>query len=160
MRNHSPDQAAAAAEPSGTPRGRPGEWFARAALGAVFLMNIAAAMAFLARPEEFTGSFELSGLPGQVAVRGFGLLFLMWNATYPLVILRPIRHPTLFLIILIQQALGVLGEAWIWLRLPLGHAALRETGLRFLLFDGAGLLIMGAAYASLFSQRGGSAGGR
>jgi len=73
----------------------------------------------------------------------------MWNATYPLVILRPQAHTTLFLIIICQQAIGVVGETWLWLALPAGHAALAATGLRFIVFDGLGLLLMGLAFGLL-----------
>ena len=49
-------------------------------------------------------------------------------------------------IVLIQQAIGVAGETWLWSGLPAGHAVLRATGLRFLVFDAAGLVLMVAAY--------------
>ena len=45
--------------------------------------------------------------------------------------------------------IGVAGETWIWLGLPAGHPALRETGLRFIAFDGLGLLVMALAFAML-----------
>jgi hypothetical protein len=70
-----------------------------------------------------------------------------WNATYPPVILHPDRQRLLFRIVLAQQLIGLVGEAWVWLSLPAGHEALRATGLRFIAFDGGGLLAMAAAYA-------------
>ncbi len=122
-------------------------WTARAILGAVFAVNVGCALSFLARPEAYAPGFELSGTSGQALVRGLGILFLMWNATYPPVILRPAEHRLLFAIILAQQAIGLAGEGWLWLALPDGHEALRATGLRFIVFDGAGLLAMAAAFA-------------
>jgi hypothetical protein len=120
-------------------------WFARAAVAGVFALNVTCALAFLLWPERYAFGFEIEGAPGRAVVQGFGILFLMWNATYPLVILQPQKQRPLFIIILIQQALGVVGETWLWLQLPAGHPALWSTGLRFILFDGMGLLVMGLA---------------
>jgi hypothetical protein len=124
-----------------------GVWTARALVGAVFVVNVGCALSFLARPEAYAPGFELSGVPGRALVRGFGILFLMWNVTYPPVILQPARHRLLFAVVLAQQAIGLAGEAWLWLALPEGHEALRATGLRFIVFDGAGLLALIAAHA-------------
>jgi len=122
-------------------------WFARAAVGSVWAVNLNAALSFLAHPDQYAAGFELSGVVGQAVVQAFGILFLMWNATYPLVILQPWAHRVLFRIVLIQQAIGVAGETWIWLGLPPGHPPLWETSLRFIAFDGIGLLVMAAAFA-------------
>jgi len=120
-------------------------WFARLAVGFVFAVNLNCALAFILQPERYAPGFEISGVPGTVAVQGFGLLFLMWNATYPPVILHPDRNRMLYWVILSQQSIGVIGETWLWLQLPAGHAALAATGLRFILFDGFGLVLMGTA---------------
>ncbi len=124
-------------------------WFARLAVGFVFAGNVACALAFILQPERYAGGFEVSGLPGQVIVRGFGILFLMWNATYPPVLVRPAAQRTLFAVILVQQFIGVVGESWMWLALPAGHQALWETGLRFIVFDGFGLVVMGITFVLL-----------
>jgi hypothetical protein len=123
--------------------------FARLTVAAVFAMNVSCALTFLLRPEDYVAGFELEGPAGRVAVQGFGLLFLMWNATYPLVLMDPVRHRAMFAVVLAQQALGVFGETWLWGSLPPGHHALWQTGLRFILFDGWGLLAMGLAYLLL-----------
>jgi hypothetical protein len=124
-------------------------WLARLAVGFVFIINLSCAFAFILQPERYAPGFELSGLPGRVAVQGFGILFLMWNATYPPVLLHPARQKTLFSVILVQQFIGLAGETWLWLQLPNAHAALQATGLRFILFDGFGLILMGAAFIFL-----------
>jgi hypothetical protein len=59
----------------------------------------------------------------------------------------------LFAVLLAQQAIGLVGESWLWLTLPPGHEALRITGLRFILFDGAGLVAMAIAYGLLRARR-------
>ena len=117
-------------------------WLARLALGVVFFFNVNCALAFIARPGAYVHGFEVSGLPGEALVRGMGILFLMWNVTYPLAIWNPRRYRLLFLIIIVQQAIGLTGETWMLLTLPQGHAPLATTGLRFILFDGGGLAAM------------------
>ncbi len=120
--------------------------FTRIIVGAVFLMNVSCALAFILQPDTYSPGFEVAGVPGRVYVQGLGILFLMWNATYPLVLLHPIRYRALFIVVLIQQAIGFTGETWLWLTLPSGHSPLRATGLRFMLFDGIGLIAMAGAY--------------
>jgi hypothetical protein len=85
-------------------------WIARLIVGVVFFFNVTCALEFIARPGDYAPGFELSGLPGEAMVRGIGILFLMWNATYPPVLVRPDRERTLFAVVLAQQAIGVLGE--------------------------------------------------
>jgi hypothetical protein len=121
-------------------------WLARIIVGAVFLMNVSCAIAFILQPDTYSAGFEVAGVPGRIYVQGLGILFLMWNATYPLVIFHPIRYRALFVVVLIQQAIGFAGETWLWLTLPAGHSPLLATGLRFMLFDGIGLIAMAGAY--------------
>lgn len=121
-------------------------WTVRLVVGVVFFFNVTCALAFIARPGDYAPAFEVSGVPGETLVRGMGILFLMWNATYPPVLVRPDRQRTLFAVILAQQAIGVVGETAMWATLPPGHPALWATGLRFILFDGAGLVAMGLAF--------------
>lgn len=128
-------------------------WLARVTVGAVFLMNVSCALAFILQPEKYSPGFEVAGVPGRIYVQGMGILFLMWNATYPPVIFQPIRYRALFVVVLIQQAIGFAGETWLWLTLPAGHSLLRATGLRFMLFDGIGLIAMAGAYWLLMRQR-------
>lgn len=122
------------------------DWVTRAAVGAVFLTNIWCAATFLGWPEDFAGSFEVGGAPGRAIVQAFGILFLMWNATFPAVIWRPRSYLALFSVILAQQVIGLAGETWLVLGLPPGHPALGATAVRFILFDGAGLALMLLAY--------------
>ncbi len=134
-------------------RARIAEWVARVAVAAVFAVNVQCALAFALTPERYSAGFELSGVPGAAAVRGLGIAFLMWNATYPLVIWRPWRYRTLFGVVLAQQAIGLIGEAWLLSTLPADHEALVASITRFIAFDGAGLLVMLAAYVFLATGR-------
>jgi len=128
-------------------------WLTRLAVGTVFFFNVTCGLAFVAQPDRYAPAFEVGGTPGRVLVRGMGILFLMWNVTYPPVLLDPRRHRTLFAVILAQQAVGLAGETWVWLALPPGHAALWTTGMRFIVFDGAGLVGMGIAFLFLWLAR-------
>ena len=121
-------------------------WAARVAMALVLASNLSAAIPFLINPERYAEAFELSGVAGAAMVRGLGILFVMWSAAYLPVIVHPDRHPALFSVILAQQVLGLAGEIWILATLPPGHSALIASGLRFIAFDGVGLLLLVAAY--------------
>ena len=129
-------------------------WLARLAVGAVFAVNVHSAVAFLAYPGRYAPGFELTGVAGEAAVRGLGVAFLMWNATYPLVIWDPRRYRTVFGIVLAQQLIGLVGESWIRATLPAGHATLAAGIERFILFDAAGLLVMLATFIALGDDSG------
>lgn len=118
-------------------------------MAAVFLINAQCALSFALQPASFAGAYELSGVSGNVAVQGIGVAFLMWNATYPVVIANPRRYRAVFLIVLAQQAIGLVGETAILLGLPAGHEVLAASILRFIAFDAAGFIAMLAAFAAL-----------
>lgn len=121
-------------------------WLARFVVGAVFVINVSCALAFLLRPDRYAPGFELTGVQGRIMVQAMGILFLIWNATYPLVVINPHRYRTLFAVVLAQQTIGVLGETWLLASLPVGHPSLWATGVRFIVFDGVGLLGMGILF--------------
>ena len=91
-------------------------------------------------------SYELSGVAGEAAVRGIGIAFLMWNCTYPAVIIKPEHFRALGVVVLAQQAIGLVGELLLGTGLPAGHAVLQTSIARFALFDGVGLVIMLTAF--------------
>lgn len=124
-------------------------WTARVAVAVVFALNVQCALSFVLWPGSYMGGFELSGTAGEVAVRGLGVAFLMWNATYPAVIANPRRFRALFVVVLVQQAIGLAGESCILLSLPAGHDALAASIGRFVSFDAVGLVAMAAAFAFL-----------
>lgn len=124
-------------------------WFNRAAFAIVFAINVWCAISFVLFPQSFVGAYELSGISGEAAVRGMGVVFLMWNATYPVYIAHPYRYKVLGGIIIVQQIIGCVGETAILLTLGSGHAVLASSILRFIAFDAAGLVIEAAAFAAL-----------
>lgn len=128
---------------------RRASWGARLTVGIVFLLNVQCAVSFLLFPENFTARFELSGTAGQAAIQGIAVAFLMWNATYPLVIIDPCRYRTLFGVVLVQQGIGIVGESWIYLNVYADHSMLASSIARFVLFDAIGLIIMTIAFIVL-----------
>ncbi|MGI6216377.1 MAG: hypothetical protein ACOYIK_02075 [Coriobacteriales bacterium] len=121
-------------------------WFARIAVLAVFVINVQCAIAFIIWPDAYLSSYALSGETGRVVLRSIGILFLMWNATYPPVIWNPHRHMLLFGIVLVQQLIGLVGESILLVSLHGSIAALASSLTRFIIFDGAGLVLMGIAF--------------
>ena len=119
---------------------------ARIAVAIVFALNVQCALQFVLWPDAFAGAYELSGVAGEAAVRGLGVAFLMWNATYPAVIASPRRFQALYAVALVQQTIGLVGETAILLGLPAGHEVLAASILRFIAFDAGGLALMTAAF--------------
>lgn len=124
-------------------------WFARVAFAAVFVVNVQCALSFTFSPGDFAAAYELDGVAGEAAVRGIGIAFLMWNATYPAFIVAPMRFRVLGWVILAQQVIGLVGESFLLASLPAGHEALASSVTRFIAFDGGGLVLMGVAFACM-----------
>ncbi len=122
-------------------------WAVRVAFLVVFLINIQCAFSFILAPESFLGAYQLQGVAGTVAIQGIGVAFLMWNCTYPAFIAAPTRFPALGWVILAQQVVGLLGESLIRASLPaLDYELLAASIERLILFDGAGLILMGITW--------------
>jgi hypothetical protein len=112
----------------------------------VLASNLSAAVPMVLWPDRYTGGFEVAGTPGLVLVRSIGLLFLMWVVPYVPAILHPQRYRICLMVILAQQCIGLLGESLMAVVLPAGHPALWATGTRYIIFDTAGLFLLGAAW--------------
>lgn len=110
--------------------------------GLVLLWNVQCALSFLLWPERYAPGFELSGAPGAAAVRGMGVLFIMWNVPYALATWNPLRFRVSMYEALAMQSIGFAGETLIYLSLPAVHALARGSIGRFMLFDGAGVLLL------------------
>jgi len=121
-------------------------WIARLSVFAVFAVNMYCIICFIFFPDNFIKAYELSGEAGRVAIQGIGVAFLMWNVTYPLVIIRPDTYRVLFLIVLIQQVVGLIGEIFILLSLPAGHDVLTINLMRFIIFDAGGLVLLALGF--------------
>ena len=115
---------------------------ARILVGVVFLVNVQSATVFLVTPSGYAPGFEIPGQLGEAVVRGFGVLFLMWNVPYAIALWHPLRYRIALLMAVAMQAIGLLGESFILTTLPVKHALARASILRFIIFDGLGLLLL------------------
>lgn len=131
-------------------------WAARLLIAVVVAWNLECALVFLLNPAVFASGFELSGVPGEAAVRGFAVLFVMWNIPYLVALRQPRRNRSSLWETLAMQAVGVIGESLVFLSIPVGHLVLRSSLLRFIMFDAAGvLLLIGAAWLAMQKRPGG-----
>jgi hypothetical protein len=121
-------------------------WAARLLIGLVILWNLQAAFAFFTAPGRYAPAFELTGVPGQAAVRGVAVLFVMWNVPYLVACWEPRRNRLALGEALVMQAIGWIGEGIIFFTLSPGHALLWGSLLRFIVFDGVGLALLIAAF--------------
>jgi hypothetical protein len=121
-------------------------WTARILIGIVFAWNVQAALAFIVWPSSFVGAYQLNGVAGEAAVRGAGVLFLMWNVPYAPAFWHPIRHRLALILALVMQFIGLAGESLILGSLPSTYTTLSASVLRFILFDAAGLILLVLAY--------------
>jgi hypothetical protein len=117
-------------------------WVARLLIALVVAWNLECALVFLLNPGLFAPGFELTGIPGEVAVRGFGILFVMWNIPYLLALWNPHHHRLSLWEALAMQIVGVLGEVLIFLSIPAAHTVLRSSLMRFTIFDAAGVIAL------------------
>ena len=121
-------------------------WFARGLIGIVTAWNLQAALVFILWPERFMTGFELTGVPGTAAVRGTGILFLMWNVPYLVALWHPSKYRLVLGIAIVMQLVGLVGESLILVSLPDGHASLSISMTRFITFDGCGLILLLTAF--------------
>ena len=117
-------------------------WFARLLIAVVVVWNLECALVFWFNPGVFAPGFELAGIPGAAAVRGFAILFVMWNIPYLVALWHPQRHRLSLGEALAMQTVGVLGESLILLSLPSGHMLLHTSLLRFIAFDASGVVAL------------------
>ena len=125
-------------------------WAARILIAIVLFWNLRAAFQFMLRPQQFLLSFQIEGIPGQTAVIGFGILFLMWQVPYAFALLHPVKYKTSLWQALIMQTIGVIAESILLTTIPPDYLLLRSSILRFIIFDGAGVLILiGALFLTM-----------
>ncbi len=119
---------------------------ARILIGIVTFFNLQCAAVFLISPARYAPAFEVSGVPGSSFVSALGILFLMWNVPYLFALSHPVTHRTSLIQAVIMQAIGLVGETILYLNTPAVYATLRQSTLRFIMFDGVGLLFLLSAF--------------
>jgi len=75
-----------------------------------------------------------------------GLLFLMWNIPYIVALLDPGRHFVSLIEAVVMQAIGVIGESILLMTLEGNHPLITTTTMRFIYFDGGGLVLLLLAF--------------
>jgi hypothetical protein len=118
---------------------------ARVLIGLVTFFNLQCAFYFILRPADYAPGFELTGVPGGAVIQGMGVLFLMWNIPYLFALVNPLKFSVSLIEAVIMQAVGVFGETIILLALKGEHPLIKASVLRFILFDGAGLVLLSIA---------------
>lgn len=132
---------------------------ARGLIGLVILVNLLCAGQFLIEPGRYSSGFQLSGEVGEAVIRGFGVLFLMWNIPYLVALWHPVRHWVSLLEAVAMQSVGLVGEILILLSVPQNDFILRGSLTRFIAFDFFGLLaLLAAAWLVRRAARPGSRG--
>lgn len=126
-------------------------WAARLLIFVVVAWNLECALVFLLDPGVYAPGFELTGIPGQAAVRGFAVLFVMWNIPYLVALWNPRRNRVSLWEALAMQVVGVIGESVILFSIPAEHILLYSSLLRFIAFDAIGVLLLLSAI--LFSRK-------
>ncbi len=119
---------------------------ARLIIAIVLFFNLQCAFAFLLWPQTYTAGFGLQGILGQQIVRALGVLFLMWNIPYLFALAHPLRHFISLLEAVLMQAIAVIGDTLILLLAGSIPPLIESTLQRFILFDGAGLLLLLTAF--------------
>jgi hypothetical protein len=70
----------------------------------------------------------------------------MWNVPYLVALWHPRKYRLALGIAIVMQLVGLVGESFILLTLPDGHALLSTAITRFIIFDGGGLVLLIAAF--------------
>lgn len=118
------------------------QWIARVLIGLVLGMNLACALDFIARPKLYLSSYELSGEVGRAVIIGYGILFLMWQVPYFFALYHPGKFRVSLIQAILMQTIGFVGEGLLLRTISSGNAVLRGSVLRFIWFDGGGLVLL------------------
>lgn len=122
------------------------QWFARILIGLVILSNLECAILFIVHPEKSAPGYELSGVTGNFAIQGMGILFLMWSVPYIFALIHPLKYRVSLIQAGIMQTIGLAGESLLLAALPAGHPVLFSSIVRFILFDAGGWILLILAY--------------
>lgn len=122
---------------------------ARLGIGTVTFFNLQCAVAFLLSPQRYAPGFEVSGVPGSAFISALGILFCMWNIPYIFALLHPLRNRVSLIESILMQTTGLVGETLLLLNIPFSHPILRQSTLRFIIFDAGGLILLCGAFVLL-----------
>jgi hypothetical protein len=117
-------------------------WISRGLISLVLIFNIQCAIVFLLSPERYAPAFELGGVVGSAIIRGFGILFLMWNVPYFFAVMHPEKNRISLYEAILMQMIGFIGETILFLGFPEGHPEIQASVAHFMVFDGVGFLLL------------------
>lgn len=120
-------------------------WLARFLILIILFWNLQCAILFTASPMDYVPSFQLTGVPGRAAVAGMGILFLMWQVPYILAAIHPVKFKISLWEAFIMQLIGAVAETSLLAAIPNEFTLLRDSIIRFIVFDGLGVLLLLAA---------------
>lgn len=66
----------------------------------------------------------------------------MWNVPYSVALIQPNKYRLSLLEAVVMQAIGFVGETLLLIFLPQGHPFMAGTVIRFIVFDGTGLVLL------------------
>ena len=128
-------------------------WLSRILIGAVLFFNLQCAAGVPGQPgSAYMAGFGLSGEAGAGMLRGMGLLFVMWNVPYAFACYHPVKYRVSLIEAILMQAIGLLGETWILFSTDYQNPLITSTVLRFIVFDGGGLVLLLLAFLLYQSQ--------
>jgi hypothetical protein len=122
------------------------KFIAQLLISIVLLFNITCAFQFLISPQFYNSGFGLFKESPTAIIRGYGILFLMWNIPYLFALANPIRFQVSLIEAIIMQSIGILGEGWIRVSLPQTAELSTNMITRFLYFDVFGLIALTSAW--------------
>ena len=117
-------------------------WLSRFLILVVTFLNLECAISFLVNPGSYAPAYELTGDVGSAMIRSLGLLFVMWNVPYVVALIHPVKHRLSLIEAVIMQGIGVIGETILLLAIPGSHPTLTASVIRFIAFDGGGLVLL------------------
>ena len=122
-------------------------WTSRLLILIVLAWNLDAAISFIMAPAAYLSGFELGGVPGEIAIAGTGLLFLMWQVPYIFALINPKKYRLSLIEALIMQTIGLVGESILLSKISNEYALLQVSITRFIIFDGIGVMLLTIALA-------------
>jgi hypothetical protein len=125
----------------------------RILIGVVVFFNLQCALLFLVSPASYAPAFELAGVPGEKVISSLGILFIMWNIPYLFALYHPVIHRVSLVQAILMQAVGFVGESILWVNTNPVYHIMKASILRFIIFDGGGLLLLLVAFLILKREK-------
>jgi hypothetical protein len=117
-------------------------WIARLFIGSVISVNLLCAFDFLFNPQQFLINFSFTTAEQQPVIQGIGLLFIMWNIPYLVAFINPLIYNISLYEAVFMQFIGLAGELILLGSSPNIPDSIKNTVIRFSIFDGVGFVFL------------------